>query len=419
MYLNRTVLFIFALFFCPLLQAQEHHHHMDMEMKDPVSEFLMKQASGTSANPESSPMHMSAYKLGTWNLMLHGVVFIVDGQQTGPRGADKFFSANWFMGVAQHKLGKGIFQFRSMMSLEPATVTDRQYPLLFQTGETAFGKPIVDGQHPHDLFMELSVQYAFPITSHTVGSIYFAPVGDPPLGPVAFPHRASASEFPQATLSHHWQDSSHIVNEVLTGVVEHGIFRFEAGGFHGAEPDENRWNIDHGPIDSWAARLTISPRPNWSGQISGGFLKKPEELEADNIMRTTASLSYNRPMTDGNWATSFIWGRNHKSVEKRNLNAYTLESVYQFRTKNYLSGRFEYVDKDELFSDEPENPLSNSVFKIGSYTFGYTRDFDLIPNLLTGIGANVTLYTFPEELIPYYGNHPAAFFMFLRIRQRH
>jgi hypothetical protein len=142
-----------------------------------------------------------------------------------------------------------------MLSLEPATITGRRYPLLFQTGETAFGKPIVDGQHPHNFLMALGFYYAETLSRNTTLELYFAPVGDPALGPVAYPHRASAAELPEATLSHHWQDSTHIADEVITGRIAYKKIKLEASGFYGSEPGENRWTIGAGPINSWSARL--------------------------------------------------------------------------------------------------------------------------------------------------------------------
>ena len=139
-------------------------------------------------------------KLGSWNMMIMGQAYVVDTQQSGPRGGDKFYSPNWGMLSAEHKLGNGSFMLQSMFSLDPATVTHESYPLLFQTGETAYGNPLVDRQHPHDFFMSIGAHYAHPLGEGTMLQLYYAPVGDPALGPVAFPHRASAFELPQATL---------------------------------------------------------------------------------------------------------------------------------------------------------------------------------------------------------------------------
>jgi len=403
--------------------AQEAHDHQNMPGMDMGAEKTMPEhaASGTSINPRSSPMGMIHKRLGTWNLMFHGGAFLADEQQTGPRGGDKFFAPNWFMGTAEHAAGGGTFEFRSMLSLDPATVTNRSYPLLFQTGETAYGQPLVDAQHPHDFIMELSAKYTHPLTQSTSLLLYFAPVGDPALGPVAFPHRVSATELPQATLSHHLQDSTHIANEVVTVALLRRSFRIEASGFHGAEPNENRWNIDYGMIDSWAARLSWTPNDNWVGQVSVGRLTHPEAAEPGDIVRSTASVTYNRPLAAGNWASSLIWGRNHKTVEQHNLNSYLAESVYQFRHKNYVTGRVELVDKDELFNDQPTirdhlAETAGSTFRIAAYTFGYTRDVALVSWLNTGLGANITLYGVPEAIQPYYGAHPMGVLVFLRAR---
>jgi len=368
------------------------------------------QASGTSVNPAVSPMEMVHLSAGSWSFMLHGLAFITDIQQTGPRGADKFASMNWFMGQASHPLGGGTFMVRSMLSLDPATITGERYPELFQTGETAYGKPIVDGQHPHDLFMELALEYSHPLGEHSRYWIYAAPVGDPALGPVAYPHRVSAAELPQATLGHHLEDSTHVSNEVFTVGASRGIFGLEASGFHGGEPNENRWNIDHGAVDSWSGRFTMAPNKYWSAQISAGRLTHPEAMEPGDQVRTTASVTYVRPYKDGEWASSIIWGRVHKTYAQDNLNGFDFESVARFRAANYVTGRLELVDKDEL--------VVPGIFKIGAFTAGYTRDFDFIPHLATGIGANVTEYTMAAPVHAVYGSHPVAALVFLRIRLR-
>jgi hypothetical protein len=369
------------------------------------------EASGTSVNPASSPMNMVHFTARSWRFMIHGVVFVEDIQQSGPRGGDKLFSTNAFMGEAEHALGGGVFSLLTMLSLEPATVTDRRYPELFQTGETAYGKQIVDGQHPHDFVMELALHYSHPLGEKTTWELYAAPVGDPALGPVAYPHRVSAEELPEAPLAHHLQDSTHISYDVVTAGITHGIVRVEASGFHGAEPNENRWTVGYGAMDSYSARITVSPSANWSGQVSAGRLTRPEALEPGDQLRTTASLTYNRPYAKGNWATSVIWGRVHKTDSGANLNGYGLESVARFARKNYVTGRIELVDKDELLA-------AGQQFRIGAYTIGYTRDFYVVPRIATGLGANFTTYSMPAALDPYYGQRPVAVMLFLRFKLR-
>jgi hypothetical protein len=393
------------------LAAQHDMSNMPGMQHDSANASESMEASGTSSNPMSSPMNMAHFTAGAWRFMVHGVAFVEDVQQTGPRGADKLFSTNWLMGEAEHKLSGGTFSIRAMLSLEPATVTERRYPELFQTGETAYGKPIVDGQHPHDFVMELALHYSHPLGEKTSWELYFAPVGDPALGPVAFPHRVSAEELPMAPLGHHLQDSTHISYEVVTAGITHGMVRVEASGFHGGEPNENRWTIGYGAMDSYSGRVTLSPNANWSAQVSAGRLTRPEALEPGDQVRAEASVTYNRPYANGNWATSVIWGRVHKTGDGDNLNGYGLESVARFMRKNYLTGRIELVDKDELLATGQE-------FRIGAYTAGYTRDLYLVPRIATGLGADFTTYSMPAGLHPYYGEHPVAVLIFLRFKLR-
>lgn len=386
--------------------------------------FLMNNMSGTAVNPAAWPMPMRMKPLGSWNTMFMAEAYINDTQQSGPRGGDKLYSPNWLMADAEHRAGKnGAFEFQLMLSLEPATITDRRYPLLFQTGETAFGKPIVDGQHPHNFIMSAGFQYALSLGENTTLELYFAPVGDPALGPIAYPHRASALELPQAPISHHWQDSTHIADEVVTAGIAYKKIKLEASGFYGSEPGENRWTIEAGPINSWSTRLWYFPTKNWAAQVSMGHLTHPEALERGDQFRTTASVEYSKPMPGGSWSSSFIWGRDHSTYTKRNLNSYTAESVLPIRRKNFVTGRIELVNKDELFAGEPDieqflDTFYGSTFRIGAYTIGYTRDIDMFRNIETGVGANVETYSLPGAIKPYYGDHPIGGNVFIRFRLR-
>ena len=253
---------------------------MNMQPENFIQEIMAHTTSGTSAEPDSTPMPMLMTTKHLWTLMFHANVFILDEQQSSARGGDKFFSTNWFMGMAQHKAGPGVLTIRSMLTLEPATITERRYPLLFQQGETAFGVPIADGQHPHDFIMELGALYDIKFGERGLLTLYFAPVGDPAIGPTAYPHRESAAENPVGALGHHQEDSTHIAADVATVGFTYGIARIEASGFHGREPDEFRWNIDQGAIDSWAMRLTLQPGKN---------LERPVFLRAHHQSRGTFS----------------------------------------------------------------------------------------------------------------------------------
>ena len=255
--------------------------------------------SGTSIEPATTPVPMLMTQHGSWRLMLHANAFAANTQQQAnfPRNRDAFFSTNWIMPMAQRELGAGELTLRAMFSFEPATVGGRNYPELFQQGETAYGNPIVDGQHPHDFFMEVAALYDLPLSPHTLLSFYAAPIGDPAIGPTAYPHRQSASEDPIAALGHHQEDSTHIAFNTLTGGLTYRFARIEVSGFHGGEPDEHRWAFEPSPnghaIDSYSTRLTLSPTPDLTGQYSIAHITSPEALyPGENQQRQTASIMY-------------------------------------------------------------------------------------------------------------------------------
>ena len=407
----------------PVLRAQ-HDEHMHHGEANDAGAYLMTLASGTGANPQSAPMPMLMPKLGSWSLMIMGQAFIVETQQTGPRGGDKFYSPNWGMFSAEHRFLGGSFMFQSMLSLDPAMVSNRSYPLLFQTGESAFGKPLTDAQHPHSFVMGLGIHYARPLGEKAMLHFYYAPVGDPALGPVAFPHRSSAAELPQATLSHHWQDATHIADNVATVAMKYKWLRLEASSFYGTEPSEHRWKFDWGPMNSYSGRLSIAPSSRWLAQVSAGRITRPERLAPGDVIRSTASIHYSRPLDSGNaWSTSLIWGRNHDTFSQHNLNSYLLETLYPVTGKNLFTARAELVDKDELFANNQDveahlEHTAGSTFRIKSFTAGYTRELTTLGNVGVAAGANVSSYAIPSAIKPYYGDYPVGVNVFLRFRLR-
>jgi hypothetical protein len=380
-----------------------------------AQQIVHHSTSGTSAEPNSTPVPMWMKMQGNWMLMFHANAFVMEEQQTSPRGGDKFFSTNWFMPMAQHQLGPGYLTLRAMFSLEPATITQRRYPLLFQQGETAYGKPIIDGQHPHNFLMELAAIYDWQISEKSLLTLYAAPVGDPAIGPIAYPHRASAFENPVATLGHHQEDSTHIADDVVTVGFTQGVARIEASGFHGREPDEHRWQVKQGAIDSWSTRLTVQPGQNWSGQYSYGRIHSPEALfPTEDQERMTASVMYNRPLAKGNWVSTLAWGRTRSLTDNVIQNSYLLESTLQFAKTNYVWTRMENVDRtSELLHEEgPEEPAG----RVQAYTFGYDRDFHLMPHWATALGGQVSVYSPGSRLQPVYGSDPMGIVVFLRLR---
>ena len=368
--------------------------------------------SGTAWQPASVPAYEWMWMTSGWELMGHGVIFVDYNQQADPRGAGKAESVNWGMLMEQHNWGGGTILFRQMFSAESLTSPHPGFPELFQTGETYHGQQLVDHQHPHNVFAEVSALYTLPLTKKLSWELYGGPSAEPALGPVAYLHRASAQELPMAPLSHHLQESTHTsFGVVTTGFVIDRV-KLEASAFNGREPNEQRWSIQLAPLDSWSGRASVAPSRNWTAQYSVGRLEHPEALEPGSQWRQTASVEYNRPIARGNWATSAVWGRVHKIATGVTLNSYLLESTLNFHERNYAFSRLELVDKDELFPQASVHP----AYRIGAYTFGGVRDLiqDHAWNL--GLGADVTFDSKPVVLDATYGSHPVSFQVFLRLR---
>jgi len=393
-------------------QHPAQHDMAGMKMGKPLAFDLPSphQGSGTAWQPASVMGHEWMWMAGGWELMAHGAVFLDYNQQGGPRGVGKAESVNWGMMMEQHRLGSGTILFREMFSAESLTSPHPGFPELFQTGETYHGEPLVDHQHPHNVFSELAAYFTLPLSEKVSWELYGGPSAEPALGPVTYLHRASAAELPMAPLSHHLQDSTHTSFGVITTGFVIDRVKLEASAFNGREPNEQRWSIQLAALDSWSGRAWIAPARNWTAQYSIGRLEHPEALEPGSQWRQTASVEYNRPFRDGSWATSAIWGRVHKIASGDHLNSYLLESTVNFQRRNYAFTRLELVDKDELL---PKAPVPAS-YQIGAYTVGGVRDVVQNKAWQMGLGANVTFYSKPAALDAAYGNRPVSFQVFLR-----
>lgn len=379
-----------------------------------------RMGSGTSWLPDDAPMHAAHLSAGAWTLMLHGAAYGLYDKQFTPRGGSRFVSINWGMLMASRSLAGGRLYLRGMFSAEPLTVSARGYPLLLQTGESFQGLPLHDRQHPHDLFMELSALYERAVSHDLAVSLYLAPVGEPAIGPVAFPHRPSAENEPLAPLAHHWQDATHISFGVITAGIFTRTVKLEGSIFNGREPDEHRYGFDYKgrSLDSYAARIFVNPDAHWSLSASYAFLKSPEELRPNEAQHRLggAVLHSKRFGSDGDWSTALIYGANQHSGGGHLESSLTAESNLNLDGRNALFGRLEYVRKsaEDLvvsgFAPDRE-------FNIGSVVLGYVREVASLPAVTIGLGVHGSLGLVGAELAPVYGTRtPAGLAVFIRVR---
>jgi hypothetical protein len=421
----------------PGMEHMEHAHPTSEQVGEQADAHAMsmpgvfgdydmsREASGTSWQPQSTPMtqpmlhFMSADPRG-WMWMAHGDAYAIYDHAGGDRGGDKWISTNMFMLMGRKPLGDGVLGVRGMLSLEPATVGRSGYPELLQTGESADGQtPLIDRQHPHDLFMELSTSYSLPMRDgHDDAFIYLGLPGEPALGPATFMHRFSGMDNPEAPITHHWLDSTHVTFGVATiGYIINDKVKLEGSLFTGRESDQSRWDIETPTMDSQSVRVTYNPTDDWSMQVSYGHLNSPEALEPGvDVNRTTASVTYNHRLTEdgrSDWQTTFAYGRNDNNPGKV-LDGFLLESAVVLDRTHTFFGRAEYVDKDELFQEG--EPLFGKAFWVTKLSVGYIYDFPESHHVQFGIGALGSIDFLPDALDAAYGQTPTSYMIFGRVR---
>ena len=352
-----------------------------------------------------------------WMFMQDGILYAEFNHQGGPRGGDEFVAPNWWMGMASRDTTRGRFTFTSMFSLDPATVGKDGYRELFQAGEALNGRPLIDRQHPHDFFMQLAAIWRMPVTESTGFTLAGGPVGEPALGPVAFMHRASAADNPTAPLSHHTFDSTHIAFGVVTAAVDHGPWVTEVSLFNGREPDENRWEIEVGRLDSVSGRVWFKPNDEWEFQASTGHLVDPEQLEpGHNVVRSTLSGSWTQKNGASIRSVTAGFGRNDTDHGSRN--ALFVEGA-KHADLHTIYARFEalQVETALLQTDTViEGPLADVKNPVLAFTLGGVRDVLSWRRFEGGVGADVTFYGVPDALQPMYSGHPISFHLFFRLR---
>lgn len=396
-------------------------HQSSMSHSYSLNLPMTRNGSGTGWLPDESPMYGHMFHTKKWMYMLHYNAFLRYNKQDilekGSRGDAKVDMPNWAMFMGQRKVGaKGLFHFSTMLSLDPLIAGGEGYPLLFQTGETYKGKPLVDRQHPHDFISELSVSYAHALSPKADVFLYLGYPGEPAIGPVAFMHRPSALNNPDATLSHHWTDATHITFGVATLGVRYGNWKLEGSSFTGREPGEDRYNFDKPRFDSWSGRLSFNPASNWAVQVSHGFIKEPEALHAgENVNRTTASVTFSKYTGFGSYVNATaLWGVN-KTKNHSGEHAVLAEASYNLR-KLGIYGRYEWVQKsvEELVLQESVYG-HDAIFPVHAFTAGINYDLFKIGAVNFAGGGHFTFFNPDKRLSSLYGQNPLAGQVYLRI----
>ncbi|PQA59328.1 hypothetical protein [Siphonobacter curvatus] len=378
---------------------------------------MNRNGSGTGWQPDATPLYAWMAHRSKWMYMVHGSVFLRYTAQnftnSGKRGQDNRISApNWVMGMAQRQVGKnGLFAATLMVSLDPLTEGGNGYPLLFQTGESWNNRPLIDRQHPHDLISGLTVGYTQRLSKQVDVSAYVGYPGEPALGPVAFMHRFSAWNNPDATLSHHWQDATHITYGVATLGVRVGQVKLEGSSFTGREPGENRYNFDRPRFDSYSYRVSWNPSMHWSLQASRAYIHSPESLHpSENVNRTTASVQHLKTLGKTSWlGTTASWGYNDAG-DHHQEHSILLESNWQHATWA-LYGRYEWVQKS---AEELVIP-GNALYNVHALSLGYNHQVAQVGKLWLVAGVQGTVFLKDQALNNLYGSTPVSGQVYVRL----
>jgi hypothetical protein len=389
--------------------------HVEMrEMTSALGPYAMtRDGSGTSWVPEASRHDGLHAQAGDWTLMAHASIDGVYSWQDGPRGDELGFIGGMIMGAAQTAIGgDGALQLRGMISPDPL-MGDRGYPLLLAAGETADGvDTLVDRQHPHDLFMELSASYSHRLSERDSVFVYAGLPGEPAFGPPAFMHRPAAMVSPEAPITHHWFDSTHITFGVVTAGWVHDGFKIEASRFRGREPDQDRYDIETGRLDSTSIRASWNPSPNWALQASWADVSSPEQLEPDvDVTKYSASALYTLQLADGGeFAATAAFARKDTS-ENVSLDAWLGEAAWKPNADWTLFSRIEAIETDELGLIH-HGPIENAF----RASLGVSRDFKLAEHVTLAVGASATQNWTSGALSPLYDGDPVGGVAFVRVK---
>ena len=390
------------------------HGGMDHGAMGHVDPDSPAEGSGTSRLPANGGGHHGLHlAAGDWQIMVHGFVSTQYTSDTGPRGDRKFYALSHLMVTASHETGWGRLQLRGIGSLEPLMRADG-FPSLFTTGEVAFGQPLVDRQHPHDLIAELSAKVEVDLGTDTRGFVYGGPAAEPALGPTVYLHRPSAKYNPEPPITHHWFDSTHLSFGVITAGLANRHFQLETSAFRGQEPDEHRFDIEAVRLDSWSVRATWNPSPEFALQASTGFLKQPEAAHSgENEQRTTVSVHY----ANHDGLSAMVGYAVKHRLPGPALDAFLAEANWDIDRHNSFFGRIENVNNDELFSD-PASAFHDREFRVTKFQAGYARRYQIGPIELAA-GGSVSAFAKPALLDTAYGRHPMGYTGFVRLSLGH
>ncbi|MBS0388402.1 MAG: hypothetical protein JSR15_07955, partial [Proteobacteria bacterium] len=286
------------------------------------------------------------------------------------------------------------------------------YAELLQVGEErSDGSAYIDAQHPHSSpVMGLVFSDTIALADQRTLKLSFAPRGESNDGPVAYMHRASARDNPDAPLGHHvGQDVGHISSTVLAARFRNGPWTVEASAFSGAEPEPTHVTLPIGALDSGALRLGYDVNADHRLMASVAHIKQADPAFPGTTSATRLSAStYDRFMARGQWSVdhAFVLGMIRRDPGGANL-ASLLDEFTAMRGPSAIWGRLELLQRlgTELALDNvPPTATADDRRWISALTVGYSHWLAGRGGIECAIGASLTADVIPDAWAHAYGS---------------
>lgn len=363
-----------------------------------------RDASGTAWQPDSTP----ADTVTNTGLYASDTLLI-----SSPEGGKFSFPKSDAVLMTRAALGPGTLGLQSSVSSytlgEPEALSESDRRATFYS---------VRGSGDRVRMSGIAASYSLPVGNRISLFGYFGLPGEPALGPpVSYMRRLSGVDNPEAGRTSHWLDSSGNGPRVFTVGYAWNALKLEGSAFSGRTQEERtQAGRNVLKLDSTSTRLSYNPSPNWSFQFSRGTLSGLDQLAPDEeVRRVTVSATYNRVLANGNWQSTFAWGRNARKSREPSM-GYLLESTLRFSDRHAVFGRLEQVGSGELVAGG--GAAMSRTFKLNRVTFGYFHENGVRGPVKVDTGIFVNRYVVPSSAAPVYANDPASFMLFVRLNLR-
>ena len=293
-------------------------------------------------------------------------------------------------------------------ALDEASLQARQMP-----GGAAFGARFFfdPGNTPFSSSGNNIVSYTFPLGR----SGAFANLG----APDPYMHLPYGFVVPQGGPAGHWMEPDASASRVFTVGYAWRALKLEGAAYSGsgAARDERQPRAaDAFGLDSTSTRLSYTPSPNWSFRFSRGTLSGLDQLAPqEDVRRVTVSATYKQRLADGEWHSTFAWGRSARKSSEPTM-GYLLESALRFSGTHTVFGRLEQVGSGQLVSES--GAAQNRTFKLNRFTVGYFHQVGMQGPVTLEAGAYVSRYAVPSPAASVYGEAPGSFTLFMRLNLR-